>query len=117
MDSILQSVKNYLGGELFVNPEEATPFDSQLIDDINAALMIVNQIGVGQKGFIVTSADETWSDFLGDNNNDKELVRLCVNPQVKLMFDPPSSSTLIKLLQDQILEYECRLKDRVELNI
>ena len=116
MDSILQSVRKRLGGELFVNPEEATPFDDTLIEDINSALMILTQLGVGQEGFVVTTAEDTWDDFLGDSNKDKELVKTYVGVRVKLMFDPPNSSTLTKLLEDQMHEYEWRLNVRAETN-
>lgn len=116
MDSILNSVRKKLGGELFVSPEEATPFDDELIMDINSALMILTQLGVGQMGYSITSAEDTWQDFLGDVNTDKELVKTYVAQKVKLMFDPPASSALIKLIEDQIKEYEWRLNVRAESN-
>lgn len=116
MDSILNSVRKKLGGELFVSPEEATPFDDELIQDINSALMILTQIGVGKMGYAITSAEDTWQDFLGDTNTDKELVKTYVGLKVKLMFDPPASNVLVKLIEDQTREYEWRLNVRAESN-
>lgn len=115
-DSILGSIRKKLGGELFPNPEDTSPFDDELIMDINSALLILTQIGVGVKGFVVIDYSQTWSDFLGEARTDMELVKTDVYLRVRLMFDPPTSSTLVGVINDQIKEYEWRLQTRAEFN-
>lgn len=85
-ESILESVKKDLGAS-----EWDDAFDSTLIRHINTVIMILNQLGVGQLGFRVTSADDTWDDFLNSNDN-VEGTKSYVYKKVKLMFDPSSSS-------------------------
>lgn len=115
-DSILASVRENLGGELFPNPAEQSPFDSQLIMHINSALFILSQRGVGTYGFAIKGYTETWDDFIGETNTDMELLKTTVFMRVKLMFDPPSSSVLLGHYKDQINEYEWRLQERAEFN-
>ena len=48
-ESIFQSVKDYLGPS-----DEDTHFDGQIIEQINSAFQILNQLGVGPKaGFAI----------------------------------------------------------------
>lgn len=102
-DSILTSVKQYLG----LGPGY-DHFDGPIIANINTAFRALHQLGVGPNiPFSIRSADETWFDFIPDENlND---VRDYVNMRVKLLFDPPQSSFLVELLKDQIKELEWRL--------
>ena len=116
MDSILLSIRKKLGGEIFSNPESESPFDDEIIDCINSALMVLTQLGVGTQGFKITSSTETWADFLGSDTTDMELVKVYVYLKVKLMFDPPTSSVLVGLQNEQIREYEWRLQTRAETN-
>lgn len=114
MDSILISVKKSIG------PVEAyTPFDDEIIMHTNSVLMTLNQLGIGPKeGFVVHDNAETWSDFLGDVSEAKfEAVKTYVGLKVKLVFDPPSSSTHLQALQEQAAEYEWRLNTQRELNV
>ena len=116
--SILISIREKFGGQFFEDPTEASPFDSELIMDINSALMILSQLGVGTSGFVVTGTTETWEEFLGEARTDLELVKSYVFTRVRLMFDNTGmSSTLVGLLQEQIKEYEFRLMARAEHNV
>lgn len=104
MDSILNSTKKLLG--ILSDYDE---FDTDLIININSALMILNQLGVGPKtGFRITGSTETWEDFLGERT-DLEAVKTYVYLKVKLMFDPPSSSFVLSSINEQISELEYRL--------
>ena len=117
-NSILVSIREKFGGQIFDDPTEASPFDDELIMDINSALMILTQIGVGTDGFIITGPTETWQDFLGENRTDLELVKTCVFLRVKLMFDSSTiSGTYSGIIKEQIAEYEWRLRLRAESNI
>lgn len=116
-DSILGTIRKKFGGQFFDDPTEASPFDDELITDINSALMILSQIGIGESGFTISGPSEEWDEFIVDSRTDLELVKTDVFMRVKLMFDPPTSSVLINLYNDQIREYEWRLQTRAEHNI
>ena len=62
MDSILDSIKKMLGLDV-----SYTPFDVDIMVNINAVFSILNQLGIGESGFVISGSEETWSDFLGDN--------------------------------------------------
>lgn len=103
--SILDSIKQMLGIQ-----SEDINFDKELILHINGALMIINQLGVGPNdGFKITSQIEIWEDFLGDRN-DLELIKLNIYLRVRLSFDPPQNSFLVKSIEDQIREYDWRIE-------
>lgn len=85
-DNILESIRQ----QEWMTSEYAA-FDNQLIPKINAALMILNQLGVGVLGFTVETGDETWSDFLGSTQNVGAVVEY-VGQKVRSMFDPPQGA-------------------------
>lgn len=104
MDSILTSIKKLLGIS-----EEDESFDTDVIIDINSALTVLHQLGVGPaEGFFISDSMATWSDFLQDKTT-IELVKTYIYMKVKLMFDPPASATILQSYKDQINEYEWRL--------
>ena len=104
MDSILTSIKKLLG-----ITEEYEHFDPDIIMHINSAFMILNQLGVGpEEGFSIKDKSSTWNEFLSGGAN-LEAVKTYVYLKVKLMFDPPLSSTVIEAIKSQISELEWRL--------
>lgn len=104
MDSILTSVKKLLG-----LTEEYTAFDPDLIMHINSVLMILRQMGVGpEKGFTISDATATWSEFCNERT-DLEAVKSYVALKVKLLFDPPQSSSTMEATKNLISELEWRL--------
>lgn len=108
-DSILLSIKKLLGCE-----EDYDVFDQDIIMAINSALMVLNQIGVGpSSGFFITSEAETWSDFIGSAIN-IEGVKTYVYLKARLVFDPPTSSSLEASIKEQIKELEWRLNVMVD---
>lgn len=108
MESILTSIKKLLGIE-----HDYEHFDKDIIMHINAALMTLNQLGVGPKeGFLITGDTETWDRFLGGFNN-LEAVKTYVYLKVRMVFDPPSSSVM-ESLKRQADEYEWRLLTQSE---
>lgn len=103
-DSILTTVKKLLGIE-----EEYDVFDQDLIMHINSVFAILNQIGVGPKeGFMITDKTPTWNDFLGDDPRINTAISY-VYLKVKLLFDPPSGSSMIESMNRLISEFEWRL--------
>lgn len=104
MDSILTSVKKMLG-----IAEEYTHFDADLIMHINSVFMILAQLGVGpSEGFFIEDDTATWDEFIQDK---KEInsVKSYVGLKVRLLFDPPTSSSQIENTNKLINELEWRL--------
>lgn len=103
MDSILSSIKKLIG-----IVEEDTTFDTDLIISINSVLGVLTQLGVGPKeGFKITGPTEKWSDFLPPGEN-LEYVKTYVHQRVKIIFDPPASSTHMDAIKSVIDEFEWR---------
>ena len=104
MDSILTSIKKMLG--LHASDES---FDIDVIIGINTALAALTQIGVGPaEGFTIEDATTTWSDFIGMSPK-LEFIKTYVYLKVKLIFDPPQSSSVIEAYNRSIGELEYRI--------
>lgn len=109
MESILTSIKKLLGIE-----EDYTHFDPDIIMHINSVFMILNQLGVGPpEGFRIEDDIATWNDYT-DNNLMYESVKTYIHLKVRLLFDPPASSSLIEAMNRQISELEWRLNVAAE---
>ena len=107
MDSILTSIKQMLGIQ-----EDYTHFDVSIIMHINSALMTLSQLGVGpSKGFMIEDKEDFWDDFITE---DFEMVKTYVYLKVRLVFDPPTSSSVIESINRQISELEWRLNVAAE---
>lgn len=104
-ESILQSVKKLLGIE-----EEYDHFDTDIIIHINTVLATLTQLGVGPvSGFSITDDSETWSDFLGEDLSKFESIKTYVYMKVRMIFDPPTSSSVADSFNRTINELEWRL--------
>lgn len=109
MDSILTSVKKQLG-----ITEEYEHFDADIIMHINSVLMILTQMGVGPKnGFFIEDNTAIWDDFLQDDTQ-LEGVKSYVGLKVRLLFDPPASSSIMEAMNRMISELEWRLNVHAE---
>lgn len=114
-DSILNSVKKMLG-----ITEEYTHFDADIITHINSTFSILAQLGVGpEAGFAIEDQFADWSDFIpeGTGSNLLSSVRTYVFMKVKMMFDPPLSSSVAEAYNRQISELEWRLNVAAETEI
>lgn len=108
-ESILESIRG-----LFVEEDDYS-FDSDLIMHINSALMILNQLGVGNDGFMITGSTSKWSDFLGSENLPfLAATKTYVYDSVRLIFDPPTNSFLVNAIEKRMKEYEWRLNAQVD---
>lgn len=108
MESILDSIKKLLG------PSGIDHFDTDIIMHINTAFMVLNQLGVGpSEGFSIKDNTAKWSDFLSDETK-LEAVKTYIYLKVRLVFDPPNSSSVIESINRQIAEYEWRLNVAVD---
>lgn len=108
-DSILESVKRHMPVTAG-NPD----FDAELIDHINAVFDDLLQLGVGPaEGYSIDGASQTWSDYFQSSRryaSAQEVVWM----RVKLVFDPPASSTALQALQSMCTERMTRLRDQVD---
>lgn len=115
MTSILTSVKKMLG-----IAEEYDHFDSDIIMHINSVFAILTQLGVGPKeGFFIEDDTTSWSDFI-QSNSLLNPVKSYMYLKVKLLFDPPISSSVIESTNRLISELEWRINvaaDKVEEGI
>ena len=102
MNSILTSIKKLLGIE-----EDYTAFDTDIIIYINSILSVLNQVGIGVKGFKIADKSATWDSFLTEGS-DFEAIKSYVYIRVKLLFDPPSASNLVDNLNKMASEFEWR---------
>lgn len=103
IDSILESIKLLLGIQT-----TNTDFDSSIIMNINSVFSRIHQLGLDNPdgdAFRISGNTETWSDFWGERT-DLEFIKSYVFAKVRLVFDPPQNSFLVKALQDQISEFE-----------
>lgn len=112
MESILTSIKKLLG-----MTEDYTAYDDQIIIHVNSVFMILTQLGIGpEDGFTIKDKEAIWNDFVSDETK-LELVKSYVYLKVKLLFDPPSNSSVIESINRQINEFEWRLNVKSESNI
>jgi len=112
MTSILDTIKKMLGIE-----SADTAFDTDIVVNINAAFMVLNQLGVGPSTiFAITDKTQTWSSFFGTGEV-VEAVKTYIYFKVRLAFDPPTISSVLEALNRQIAEYEWRLNVNAEKGI
>lgn len=108
-NSILDNIKKLLG----ISPEDPS-FDTDIVININSAFSVLHQLGVGpEDGFEITDRYQTWEDFLGGNkliNNCRTYIYL----QVRLWFDPPTTSYDLTAKKEQILELQWRINVAVD---
>lgn len=107
--SILNDIKKQLGPS-----EDYTYFDDQIMLHINTFLNRLTQLGVGKRGFSISSADSKWSDFLGESLPNLQGVKTYLYCRVKLVFDPPQSSYVAAELEKTWKELEWTLNVEVD---
>lgn len=109
MESILTSIKKLLGIE-----EEYTQFDADIIMHINTVFLNLTQLGVGpSEGFLIEDDAAIWEDFIGDSSQ-LQAVKTYMYLKVKLLFDPPLSSSVTESMNRMIAELEWRLNIAVD---
>lgn len=109
-DSILLSIKKLLG----VGTEYEV-FDTDIVIYINSALSTLTQMGVGPtEGFKIKDENDKWDDFVPEDPR-FESIKTYVYLKVKLLFDPPYSSSILESIKETIKEHEWRLNVESEL--
>lgn len=112
MDSILTTVKQACG-----MTDSFTAYDNDIIMHTNTVFMTLRQMGVGPATpFSIRDKYATWNDFT-ENVEALEAVKTYVCYKVRLIFDPPQSSTVMQAIKDTISECEWRLLHAVECEL
>lgn len=110
MESILTSIKKLLG-----ITEDYDHFDADIIMHINSVFTILTQLGVGpSEGFRIEDDTATWDDFISTDLIVYDSVKTYIYLQVKLLFDPPQSGTVLESYNRRISELEWRLNVTAE---
>lgn len=108
-NSILTSIKKLLGV-----PDDYSEFDEDIIMHINSVFLNLTQLGVGpEAGFSIEDESAEWDEFIGDNTQ-LNSVKSYMYLKVKLLFDPPLSSSVIESMNRIIAELEWRLNVAVD---
>ena len=108
MYGVLETVRVACGLDC-VNDE----FDDELIPLTNAELATLTHLGVGPKdGMVIEGFTETWESFI-DNGPLLALVRQLVGLKVRLVFDPPTSTSVLSAYQEKAKELTWRV---IEIN-
>lgn len=108
-NSILLSIKDLLG----LN-EEQKNFDNVIIIHINKVFKDLNQLGVGpEDGFSIKDDYTLWTDYISDTEKFNDVITY-MYLKVKLLFDPPLSSTVIASMERMASECEWRLNVEAE---
>ena len=107
--SILTSIKKMLGVA-----EDYTEFDEDIITHINSVFLNLTQLGVGpEEGFMIEDDTSVWEDFINDSIQ-LQAVKTYMYLKVKLLFDPPLSSSVTESFTRMIAELEWRLNAAVD---
>lgn len=111
-DSILNSVKKNLG--LDANYKV---FDPDIIMHTNSVFGTLHQLGVGPLGgFQIEDESNTWAEFT-DNLVLLNPVKSYITLQVRMMFDPPTTSFHLEAIKEQIREFEWRISIQREESV
>ena len=99
--SILSTIKSMLGYE-----DDSVRYDTDIINNINLAFMILYQIGVGSgTPYSITSSENLWSEFFEDNKR-LESVKMYIYLKTKLGFDPPTSAFVLDAMERQLTQLD-----------
>jgi len=103
MDSILNSVKSYLG----ISVDDIS-FDTDILMAINAVMFALNQLGVGPStAVVVEDSTQDWLDYFDEDA--VGIIRQYVNMRVRILFDPSTNNQIMDALKEQIAEAEWRI--------
>ena len=107
--SIIKKKKKMLGVA-----EDYTEFDEDIITHINSVFLNLTQLGVGpEEGFMIEDDTAVWEDFIDDSIK-LQAVKTYMYLKVKLLFDPPLSSSVTESFTRMIAELEWRLNVAVD---
>jgi len=102
--SILDSMKDALSV-----PLEDNGYDEELLMHINTIFFKISQLGVGpETPFVIEDNTSEWTDFISDIST-IAMIKSYMYLELRMLFDPPSNSSLASAMKEQIKEYEWRM--------
>lgn len=104
---ILTSVKKILNIS-----EDVNEFDMDILSHVNGAFFSLYQIGVGPSSPFSIDSTTTWDEY--DTLVPKDVVLDYIHLKTAMIFDPPSSSSVIEAYKDRISELEFRMSILVD---
>ena len=108
-DSILMTIRKLVCGDPY-----ADHLDTDLLVHINACFSILNQLGVGpENGFVVTDETQSWSSY-SENDRILNMVKTYITLKVRVIFDPPLTSSVLEAMNKEISQLEWRLNVAVD---
>lgn len=112
-ENILKSVKDSVG----INYSENV-FDDEIIMHINMAFSTLFQLGIG-KGAPYKLEDKSldWISMFSDYLDYLSFIKEYTYLKVKILFDPPSNTSLLDAYTKQLNEIEYRIIMQIEGNI
>lgn len=106
-DSVFESIKERIGGiEIY-----GDSFDSDILLAINSSFTVLHQLGIDDKNgkpIRIENQDQKWSDFLDLTRY--EFIKDFVFIRTKIIFDPPSNSSVLSSLKEQLDELTWRIE-------
>lgn len=90
------------------------PFELELIVHINTAFSRLTQLGLGPKtGFSISDSTAVWSDIIPDGMN-LQNVKDFIYYKVKIVFDPPASTSSLETIKEEIKLLEFDIQSEVD---
>lgn len=105
--TILNEIKQMLG----IVPE-TTEFDIDILSSINSAFFTLHQLGIGGSTAFYIEPNSVWADLQTTINY--TIIRDYLYLKTKVVFDPPSSSSVAEAYKNRISELEFRMNIEVD---
>ena len=102
MDSILDTIKKMIG-----LPIDDDSYDVDLIIHINSALSRLPQLNNQFNPLVIMDNTANWDQVF--TKPEYEFIKTYIFINVRLVFDPPSNTTLAESLKAAITQYEWTL--------
>lgn len=83
-------------------------FDLDILTHINTAFSVLHQLGVVSTPVVIDDVQDSWED-LDLEPEVLSMVRSYIFLKTQFLWDPPTTSFLIKAREDQIAELEYRM--------
>ncbi len=101
--NILADIRQYCVGQ----PEDEF-FDPTLLSHVNSAFLELKDIGALKSPFEISTKEETWND-IPDDFHILPYIKEWIEIKVKMLFDPPKSSTQTEAYNAQLNRLEWRM--------
>ena len=105
--TILSTVKKLLNID-----DDTTEFDADIKAYINGAFFSLYQLGIGPSAPFSINDTTTWENYT--TSVPKSVVLDYLHLKTAIIFDPPSSSSVVEAYKDRISELEFRMNILVD---